>query len=329
MKIFFYALREYDELLYVEKYKKETGIDFAWSDEYPSESNVGMAEGCEAISCTPSTLDRNLLKKFADIGVRYILCRSIGYDHVDLKAAKEFGMRVSNVGYPPDSVANYTIMLIMMCLRNMQHILKRSELQDYTLKNKLGRDISGVTVGVIGTGAIGSTVIRHLSGFGSRIVAYDLYPKDEVKRMAEYVSFEELLRVSDVITIHANASKDNYHLLNKAAFAQMKLEAVIVNTSRGKLIDTDALIEAVESGRISAAALDVLENEDGLYYYNKNAQVIVNHQMAILRSFPNVILSPHTAFYTRVDVMNMVKGNFEALQDFIEGKASVHEVSLS
>ena len=326
-KIFFYTLRDYDELPYAEKFRDETGIDFDWSADYPSLENADLAKGCDAISCTPCTMDRALLQRFADLGVRFILCRSIGYDHVDLEAARELGMRVSNVGYPPDSVADYAIMLMMMCLRNIQEILKRAEVQDYSLKNKIGRDISGVTVGVIGTGKIGTTVIRHLSGFGCPILAYDPYENDEAKKYAEYVPLDELLRQADVITLHANATEENHHLLDSRAFAMMKQDAVIVNTSRGKLIDTDALIDAIESGKLAGAALDVLEKEDGLYYYNKTAQVIANRQMAILRSFPNVIMCPHTAFYTRVDVLNMVKGNFEAFQAFEIGGSTPHEVT--
>lgn len=328
MKIFFYSLRDFDELGYAKEYSEQYGIDFGWTGDYPSAENVSLAAGADAVSMTPCDMSAPMLEAFAAVGVKYILCRSIGYDHVDLARAKELGMRVSNVSYPPDGVADYAIMLMMMCCRRIPQILARAAVQDFTLKGKIGRDISGLTVGVIGTGRIGTTVVRHLSGFGCRILASDLYPNDTVRGLAEYVSNEELFAQADIITLHTNATAQNHHLLGTQAFSQMKDGVIIVNTSRGKLIDTDALVRALESGKVGAAALDVLEREDGLYYYNRVGDVIVNPDMAILRSFPNVILSPHTAFYTEVNVRHMVDGCFAACADFAAGRESVHEVGL-
>lgn len=326
MKIFFYALREFDELKYCREISQEYGISFDWTPEYPSLNNAEMAEGCEAVSMTPCEVAAPLLEKFHDLGVRYITCRSIGYDHVDLDKAAELGMRVSNVSYPPDGVANYAIMLMMMCSRRIVPILRRSELQDYSLKGKIGRDISNCTIGVIGTGKIGSTVIRHLSGFGCRLLAYDPFQNPAVKRMAEYVDLDRLYRESDIITLHTNATPENYHLLNAEAFDRMKDQVIIINTSRGKLIDTPALIKAIEEGKVGSAGLDVLEKEDGLYYHNRMGDIIRNTDMMELRSFPNVLLSPHTAFYTEIDVMNMVKRNFEAVDAFEHKKETALEV---
>ncbi|MFI3212363.1 MAG: D-isomer specific 2-hydroxyacid dehydrogenase family protein [Eubacteriales bacterium] len=328
MKLFFYALREFDELEYCEQYKEEFGIDFAHTAEYPTLENVSLARGCEAISMTPCEMSAQLLEAFAGIGVKYICCRSIGYDHVDLIKAKELGMKVSNVTYPPNGVANYAIMMMMMCTRNMQHILKRVELQDYSLKKKLGRDLTMCTVGIMGTGKIGATVIKHLSGFGCRILAYDPYENKEVKKFAEYVNLEYLFEQSDVISLHMNATEENHHIICKESIQKMKDGVVIVNTARGKLVDSEALIEGLENKKIGGAALDVLEKEDGLYYYNRMAEVIVNRKLAILRSFPNVIMSPHTAFYTRQDVSDMVKGCFESVEAFANHKETCHEIQL-
>ena len=260
--------------------------------------------------------------------MKYLLCRSIGYDHVDLHKAKELGMKVSNVSYPPSGVANYAIMLMLMLQRRITQILARADLQDYSLKGKIGRDMSFSSVGVIGTGRIGRTVIEHLSGFGCKIYCYDPYQNEEVKKYAEYVSLDELYAKSEVITLHTNATEENHHLLNAEAFAKMKDGVLIVNTARGKLIDTDALVEALESGKVGGAALDVLEKEDGLYYYNRIGDVIANRDMALLRSFPNVIMSPHTAFYTQQAISHMVGSCFEAAEAFEKGEKTVHEVKL-
>ena len=326
MKIFFYARREYDEVPFAEQYAREMGIDFGWTSQYPVLENIPLAEGADAVSMTPCDMSAPMVDAFHAIGVKYILCRSIGYDHVDLERAKSYGMRVSNVSYPPSGVANYAIMLMMMLQRKIVPILRRADLQDYSLKGKIGDDLSFSTVGVIGTGRIGTTVIEHLSGFGCRILCYDPYKNPTAAKYAQYVPLEELYRNADVITLHTNATEENYHLLNAAAFQQMKDGVLIVNTARGKLIDTDALVDALESGKVGGAALDVLEKEDGLYYYNRIGDVIANRDMALLRSFPNVLMCPHTAFYTKQAVGNMIRGNFEAAEAFEKGEPTEHEV---
>ena len=283
MKIFAYCLREYDEKPFFENICPAYGAEFDSTTDYPNPENVILAQGYDAVSITPCNMDAAMLDRFYDAGVRYIATRSIGFDHIDLTHAKELGMGVCHVSYAPETVADYAIMLMLMCCRKIPHILDRSRVQDYTLKGKMGKDLCDCTVGIIGSGQIGSTVIRHLSGFGCRILAYDLYPREDLKALAEYVSLEELYARCDIITLHAPASAQNYHLLDSKAFAQMKDGITIINTARGTLIDTDALIEAIESGRVGQAALDVLEQESGLYYANRMGDPIVNRQMAVLR----------------------------------------------
>ena len=195
------------------------------------------------------------------MGVKYLLCRSIGYDHIPLETAKKLGMRVAHSHYPPEGVANYAIMLMLMCTRKMNQTMLRAAAQDYTLPGKMGKDLSNCTVGVIGTGKIGRTVIAHLQGFGCKILAYDLYQSDEVAQMAEYVPLDELYARSDVITLHTNATAENHHLINAESLAKMKDGMLIVNTARGALIDEEALIAALESGKVYAAGLDVVSTE--------------------------------------------------------------------
>lgn len=326
MKICFYALREYDELDFCEKYKEEFKIDFVYTGEYPSKENAELACGCDAVSIIPCDMSEEMVEAFHQVGVKYITCRSIGYDHVAILKARSYGMRVSNVCYSPDGVANYAIMLMMMCTRRFNHILKRAELQDFSLKNKIGKDISSCTVGIIGTGKIGATVIKHLSGFSCKLLCYDPYENDSIKNMAQYVNMETLLAESDIISLHINATEENYHLIGKETIQKMKDGAIIINTARGKLIDSQALIEGIASGKLGGAGLDVLEDENGLYYYNCMGKVLVNSDMAILRSFPNVILSPHTAFYTVEVVADMVKGCFESVYAFENNIPTHHEI---
>lgn len=319
MKLFAYTLREFDEKAFFDEYSKDFDCEYAYTTEYPNPDNVELARGYDAISATPCDLGTDMIQRFYDVGIRYIATRSIGYDHIDLKRAKELGMGVAHVSYAPETVADYAIMLILMCCRKIVPILERSKVQDYTLKGKMGKDLCDCTVGVIGTGQIGRTVLKHLSAFGCKLLAYDIYPSEEVSAIAEYVSLEELYAQSDIITLHAPANAENYHMLNEAAFSQMKSGVTIVNTARGALIDTDALIQALESGKVGHAALDVLEDEEGLYYSNRVGDVISNRTLAVLRSFPNVILSPHTAFYTEKVVKDMAYKSLKNIYDMMNG----------
>lgn len=317
MKIFAYALREFDEKEFFDRFSKEFNCEYGYSADYPCPENVELARGYDAISATPCDLGADMLERFYNVGVRYIATRSIGVDHINVEKAKELGMGISHVSYAPETVADYAIMLMLMCCRKICPILERAKMQDYTLKGKMGKDLSDCTVGVIGTGQIGKTVIKHLSSFGCNILAYDLYPNKECASHAQYVSLEELYKKSDIITLHAPSTDENYHMLNRETFALMKEDVIIINTARGALIDTDALIEALESGKVGHAALDVLEHETGLYYTNRVGDIINNRTMAILRSFPNVILSPHTAFYTRKVVQDMAYKSIKSVHDMI------------
>lgn len=328
MKILFYALRPFDELQYCEPNREKYGIDYKWTEEVPSPENLHLAEGYDAVSTNPCEIRPEYLEAFAQMGVKYLPCRSIGYDHIPLDTAKQLGLRVSHSHYPPEGVANYTIMLMLMATRKMNQIMLRAAAQDYSLPGKMGKDLSNCTVGVIGTGKIGSTVIRHLAGFGCKILAYDLYPSDEVRTYAQYVSLEELYAQSDVITLHLNATAENYHLIDEAAIEKMKNGAILINTARGTLIDPDALIHGLESGKLGGAGLDVVEDENGICYYNRAGEALPNRELNLLRSFPNVIVSPHTAFYTDVNVASMVQSAFEAVADFAAGRDNPCEVRL-
>ena len=309
MKFFIYTFREFDEKYCFDELSQKYGFEYDYSPEYPSLKNVHYAKGYDAVSFTPCECNAELLQAFYDQGVRYICARSVGFDHIDLDKAKELGMRVSYVKYGSETVADYAIMLMLMACRKIPHIIERSKLQDYTLKGKLGKNLCHCTVGILGTGKIGGTVVKHLSGFGCKIIANSLIEEEELKGLCEYVSMERLLSESDVISLHMPAHKNNYHLIDAKAFEQMKEGVIIVNTARGSLIDTEALIENLENGKVGFAALDLLEVEDGLYYMDRIGDCIANRSMAVLRSFPNVLLTPHTAFYTDEAVYSMAENS--------------------
>ena len=308
MKIFVYSYREFDEAEYFQKFSKEYGVELGITTEAPTMENVHLAEGYEYVSIITTKIDEELMERFHELGVKMISTRTIGYDHVDIAAAKRLGMHVSNVSYSPECVADYTVMLMLMSIRKMKRIMQREEINDFSLPGIQGRELPNFTVGVLGTGRIGRAVIRDLSGFGCKIYAYDKYENDSVKEYAQYADLDTIYRECDLITLHMPLLEDNFHLIDGDAIGKMKDGVVIVNTARGGLIDTKALIEGIESGKISAAGLDVIEDEFGMYYYDRKSDVLKKRDLYILRGFPNVIVTPHMAFYTDQAVSDMVKG---------------------
>lgn len=326
MKILVYSFRAFDEKEYFDTLCAKEGFEYATCEDYPSLANAHLAKGCDAISIIVTNMTDELLTALAEQGVRYILTRSIGTEHIDMNAARRLGLRVASVVYSPESVANYAIMLMLMCCRKFPYVLERAKVQDYSLPGKRGRELSKMTVGVIGTGRIGRTVLRHLSGFGCRLLGYDQYPNEEAAQLCEMVDLETIYRECDVISLHCPATKDNHHMINAETLAKMKPGVMIINTARGGLIDTMALIDAIERGHVGAAGLDVIEDEYGLYYINHTGEAMSNRELALLNSFPNVIVAPHTAFYTDVTVYDMACCVVQACAAFERGEPYPYEV---
>ena len=327
MRVTVYNCREFDEKELFVRYGKELGMELVLCPDAPTLDNISLSKESECVDIITSKITRELMTAFYENGVKYLTTRTIGYDHIDIESAKEFGIKVANAPYGPNGVADYTVMLILMSIRKMKRILERTNIQDYTLAGIQGRELKDLTVGIIGTGRIGRTVIQNLSGFGCKIFAYDLYEQESVKQYAQYVSLEELFAQADVISLHTPLTDENYHVINEKSIAAMKDGVVIINTARGGLIDSQALISAVESGKIGAAGLDVVENEFGLYYYDHKSDILNNRELAILRGFPNVTVSHHMAFYTDNCVETVVRDSLLGCKLFMEGKENPWEVA--
>lgn len=327
MKVTVYNCREFDEKALFLKYGKELSIELVLCPDAPNEENAALAKGSECIDIITSKMPEELLKVFASYGVKYVTTRTIGYDHIDVAAARKLGMTVANAPYGPCGVADYAVMLILMTVRKMKRILERTNIQDYTLAGIQGRELKDLTVGVIGTGRIGRTVLKDLSGFGCGLLAYDLYENEEVKKSGiPYVSLEEMWKKADVISLHAPLTEDNFHMIDENAIAQMKDGVMLINTARGGLIDTQALIKGIESGKIGGAGLDVVENEFGLYYYDHKSDILSNRELSVLRGFPNVTVSHHMAFYTDDCVETVVRDSLLGCKYFTEGRENPWEV---
>lgn len=327
MQVTVFGCRPYDELPEFKARAEELGLKLVLTSERPSLDNVHFVEGSTCVDILTTPIDRELLQAFYDKGVRYLVTRCIGYDHIDVAAAKEIGITVANTPYGPAGVADYAVMLILMCIRKMGEIMARNVVQDYTLKGMLGRELHNLTVGVVGTGRIGLNVIKNLSGFGCKIICYDLYPNKAAEEYATYVTLDELLEQSDVITLHAPLTEQNFHMIDAAAMEKMKKGVVIINTGRGSLIDTAALCDYIENGKVGAAGLDVVENEFDMYYYDRKGDVLPNRELNLFRSYPNVIVSHHMAFFTLNYLKTIVGDSLRGCKAFMTGEENPWVVS--
>jgi D-specific alpha-keto acid dehydrogenase len=281
-----------------------------------SEANIELAFGNRCISVGHKThiTDPTLLA-LGQAGVVYISTRSIGYNHINVQYAESLGISVENVDYSPDSVADYTLMLMLMVVRNAKSVIRRADVHDYRLNDVRGKELRDLTIGVIGTGRIGVAVMDRLRGFGCRVLAYDNRPKNS----ADYVPLDELLQLSDIVTLHVPLNADTHHLLNRQRIAQMQHGAFIINTGRGSLLDTEALVSALESGRLGGAALDVLEGEEGIFYADYRNRPIESKPLLRLQRLPNVLVSPHTAYYTDHALSDTVENSLINCLNFESG----------
>ncbi|MFD4873967.1 D-isomer specific 2-hydroxyacid dehydrogenase family protein [Streptomyces sp. NPDC058420] len=255
-----------------------------------NEANTRLASGNRCVSVSHRTpIANSVLRALGRTGVAYISTRSIGRDHIDVDYANRVGLSVGNTAYSPDSVADYTVMLMLMAIRNARSTVRRTDVHDYRLHEVRGKELRDLTVGVVGTGRIGTSVVDRLGGFGCRILAHD-------SRLT--LDLDELLRLSDIVTLHAPLTPDTHHLLDRRRIERMRDGAFVINTGRGPLLDTEALVTALESGRLGGAALDVVEGEEGIFYADRRNRPIDNKTLLRLHELPNVLISPHTAYYT-------------------------------
>jgi D-specific alpha-keto acid dehydrogenase len=302
-----------DEAVLFREMAPRLGVTPTITEAAVSEANIELAAGNRCISVGHKAHIANAtLLALSQVGVAYISTRSIGYNHIDVEYAESIGISVENVAYSPDSVADYTVMLMLMAVRHARSIISRADAHDYRLNDVLGKELRDLTVGVVGTGRIGAAVIDRLWGFGCQKLAYDIRPRTS----ADYVPLDDLLQQSDIVTLHTPLNADTRHLLNRHRIGQMKHGAFVINTGRGALLDTEALVSALESGRLGGAALDVLEGEEGIFYADRRNTPIESKQLLRLRELPNVIISPHTAYYTDHALSDAVENSIVNCREF-------------
>ena len=262
-------------------------------------------------------LDRSTIKILSEQGVKLIALRCAGYNNVDLKAAQEFEIQVVRVpAYSPYAVAEHAIALILTLNRKIHRAYYRVREGNFALNGLLGFDLHGRTVGIIGTGKIGRITGKILHGFGCQILAYELYPNPEFAKYGEYVVLEELLSQSDIISLHCPLTPDTHHLIDAEAISLMKPGVMLVNTSRGGLVDTTAIITGLKSRKIGYLALDVYEQEEKIFFEDLSGEIIQDDVFERLLTFPNVIITGHQAFFTQEALNNIAEttlGNITAI----------------
>jgi D-lactate dehydrogenase len=288
-----------------------------------------LAHGCEAV-CLFVNDDGSgpVLERLAGLGVHFLVLRSTGFNHVDLETAERVGIRVARVPrYSPHAVAEHAVALILALDRRIHRAYARVREGNFSLEGLLGFDLHLRTVGIVGTGAIGVAVAQILRGFGCRLLAYDVKPNPACVAIGvEYVELERLFGESDVITLHCPLTPDTHHLIDEAALRTMRPGVMIINTSRGGLIDTPAVIEALKDGTVGHLGLDVYEEEGDLFFEDLSDQVILDDVFSRLLTFPNVIVTGHQAFFTHNALEQIADTTAANLNAFAHGAPCEHEL---
>lgn len=328
MKIIAYGCME-EEIPYLKSVEETHKIELEIIQEVLSENNVIMAKGYDGVSVL-ATCDTNasMIDKFKDYGVNYLGTRCVGYNHIDIQAASKAGIRVCNASYSEHNVADFVLMQMLMSLRKMPYVMEKNKSYNYTLSGIRGREMPNMTIGIIGTGRIGSAVASRLKGFGCRILAYDPYINPELTSYVNYVTLDELYAWSDIITFHAKTTDDNYHMFNETTLEKIKPGLILINAARGELVDTQALIKGLESKVIGAAAIDCFENEFNIIQHDVGDTISSRPDIRLLESHPNVLFTPHIAFYTDQAVRDMATNGLLNILAFENSDKNIAEIQL-
>ncbi|ADB16154.1 D-isomer specific 2-hydroxyacid dehydrogenase NAD-binding protein [Pirellula staleyi DSM 6068] len=315
---------------FLEPAAQKTGHELVFFEARLTPQTVPLAAGFPAIcSFVNDSLSREILTTLAAGGTKFIALRCAGFNQVDLAAAAELEIRVARVpAYSPYSVAEHTVALMLALNRKLHRAYTRVRDSNFALDGLLGFDFHGRTVGVIGTGKIGLCTAKILAGFGCELLFYDVYQNPEAATLGRYVPLEQLLTASDIITLHCPLTPDTYHLIGDATLAKMKPGVMIVNTSRGALVDTRAAIEALKSGQIGYLGLDVYEEEADLFFRDLSGVVIQDDQFSRLLTFPNVLVTAHQAFFTRNALTEIARVTMANLTAAEQGETLVNEVMV-
>lgn len=326
MKIAFYGTKPYDKIWF-EPMSKDYGFDIHFIEAACNQETVFMAKGHDAICIFVNDyVDASMIDALYEMNVKAILLRSAGYNNVDVKAAEDKIIILRVPSYSPEAVAEFSMALLLTVNRLTHKAYNRTREFNMSLNGLMGMDLYEKTVGVIGTGKIGQAMIRILNGFQTHVLCYDPYPIEGLE--AEYVSLEEIYKSADIISLHCPLTAETRHLINKDTIAMMKKGIYLVNTSRGGLIDTEALINAMLEGKFGGVGLDVYEEEEGVFYEDRSNDIITDDHLARLMTFPNVLVTSHMGFFTREAMQAIARTTLENAYALENGLPLVNQVGV-
>jgi len=300
MKIEFFSAQPYDKLFF-DRFNKAYGFDIIYHETHLGPHIVDIIKDATAVCVfVNDKLTAAVMEILSQKGVKIIALRCAGFNNVDLEAAKKFNISVCRVpSYSPEAVAEHAVAMLLTINRKTHKAYNRVREQNFSLNGLLGYNLSGKTVGVIGTGKIGKAFIKIMLGFGCKILAYDIFPDTSLTdEVISYVSQEELLQQSDIISLHCPLTKENHYLVNNKTISLMKQGVTLINTSRGGLINTADIIEGLKTKKVAALCIDVYEQEEKLFFRDLSSNIIDDDKIQRLMSFPNVLITAHQAFFT-------------------------------
>lgn len=330
VKVAFFDTKSYDESSF-KKVNQKFGFDIKYFKGHLNINNVALTKGID-VACifVNAVADAPVIDELVANGVKVIALRCAGYNNVDLNAARNRIKVVRVPAYSPYAVAEHTLALMLTLNRKTHRAYNRTREGNFALSGLMGFDMHGKTAGIIGTGKIAKILIKTLRSMGMEVLAYDLYPDMDfaAREGIKYVSLDELYAGSDIISLHCPLTKETEYIINDEAISKMKNGVMMINTGRGKLIDTQALIKGLKSKKIGSAGLDVYEEESEYFFEDRSNRVMDDDVLARLLSFNNVVVTSHQAFFTQEALENIAETTLKNIQDFIEGRELVNEVKL-
>lgn len=330
MELAVFSAKPYDED-YLTSANEAHGHELVFLEARLDPDTATLASGKEAVSIFVNDIaSRPVLETLAHHGTRLLALRSAGFNHVDLEAAADSGLTVVRVPeYSPYAVAEFTVGMMLALGRKYHRAQNRVREGNFSLEGLMGFDLHSRTVGIVGTGKIGLVLAAILRGFGCRVVAYDPYPSDEAVALGvTYMSLDDLLGASDIVTLHCPLTPETHHLINEGTLQLMKPGVVLINTSRGALIDTEAVIDALKEGRIGHLGLDVYEEESDLFFEDRSDTIIQDDVFSRLLTFPNALVTGHQAFFTHNAMVEIAETTMANISAFAAGRLSGNEISL-
>lgn len=329
MKTLFYAAKNYDRISFDNALSEFPDIEIDYIDHELEPRTATLAKGYDAICAFVSAdVGAETLSILKDCGVKTVLMRCAGFNNVDTEKAKELGMIVKRVpGYSPESVAELAMGLALAVNRRLYKAYNKVRENDFSLRGLRGVNFYGKTAGIVGTGKIGAAMCRICRGFGMRVIAYDVYQNPALADFVEYVSLDELLAQSDLISLHCPLMDETYHMINLETIKKMKDGVILVNTSRGALVDTAELIEGIRMRKFLGVGLDVYEEETGNVYEDRSDDIMEHSVTARLLTFPNVMITSHQGFYTLEALAAIAETTLQNLMDAKEGKRTPNDVA--